>query len=150
MKSIQFASIALIALTTAASALATTPRQTLVKMRTSGGLFPMPARTLVVTADGAVIRHEADFVEQIASLSANSVERLREGIASARDGQLRDTQPQDPMCMDAPVTSFIAVNDQQQEVVVARISGCKLYINDNAGAAYSVRTLLEGLNVLTY
>lgn len=131
-----------------------------------GGGMPGPdgVRTaeLTLNSDGSVVQVEtlsrynssAPQVTRtlIASIhGAKMKQNLSKAIGAIKGGQLSDSDPSMPQCMDAPSTTY-SIYKGGQRIDVYSVRGCKPFelAGDQRYSAEGVKNYLDALTRLTY
>jgi hypothetical protein len=148
--------VMIVALTTLASLTAGAsekemPKGTLVQVWTAGGLVPLPDyhSGLRVMENGNVLLIEGKKVSPVAKLSARTLSALKRMINGFEPGVLVDYEPDAPMCLDAPSTSYDVVRADGQVVKIGAWASCHDYVlqQDNV---HIVLEAVKGLKTVSW
>jgi hypothetical protein len=133
------------------------PNKLIAQMSISSGFIPdwMPhTRNINIDVKGVVTATKTfqggrTEVQKLARLAPEVLKNLKSKVESTLVGDLKEVDPEQPMCTDAPSTTYYAIHADGLKVAVAGKAGCKDFSKENATEAdYMVKNALEGLSLL--
>jgi hypothetical protein len=122
---------------------------TVAEVRTSGGFAPVPplASGLRLQDNGTLIAFRGQQQKTIARLSVEKMQSFMREISAIHPSDLRQENPDAPICADAPTTSFVVIKSDQTRIEIARNENCKLSFLSN-GEGHLIFQVLKGLGKL--
>lgn len=122
---------------------------------TSGGGFRQPTWSrLTVYANGHVVETTIDSmtgqqveIVSVLNLDPSVIQGLNILANQVKEEELVDPQPEKPGCMDAPTTTYV-IKDRNQDIKIAQTILCKPHLHSSPEANRLVN-VLKSLNQLS-
>lgn len=126
---------------------------------TYGSFFTAPgapfSTVVTINPNGSVIavnryHNSKETTEKLAQLSKPALKRLVGLVGKVQEGDLKDPNPSDPGCTDAPYTRY-SVNKNGTIIDIAQQGACKELVRDNGSYVdVRIKELLAGFLSLAH
>jgi hypothetical protein len=125
--------------------------QTIAEVATYGGFSPQPGLRsgMRILDNGYVIQYYGQDSSYVARLSMDKVKALKSQIDQTQASELQLEDPDAPICMDAPSTSYKVRQSNGKTIEIALQDNCRMSYLKNGEGRFLV-DVLEGLHKLSY